>query len=429
MSAPDSRPAVRNEAWRLGLLFGTLYFLQGFGEPTEGLIAQPVRSLLGRWGSTSAEITGFMAVLGIPWALKPLYGLLTDFVPLWGTRRKGYLILAATVTALSLLGLFALPVQPGGSSALLVWLLVPTVAVAAADVTTDALMIERAQPLGLTGTLQAVQWGCAYAAGLFVGPIGGRLSHFRRETVAFLICGLSGVLTVALVVFGVREPARTPSTRTVRTSMAALRAALTPGSNSVLAVGAFLFLWNFNPFSNHVLHLHITRALGLDELFYGTTVALTAFASIAASVAYGLYCRRVPMRLLVHTSIILGIVSTLGYAVVADRATAVAVTLATGVTYMTATLIQFDLAARACPPAAAGTVFAVLMSLENLSAVASTWLGGKLYEFGLTRWGNRVAFQVLVLIGSALTACCWLLVPALPAVSTSEPPQRDVSGG
>jgi hypothetical protein len=429
MSAPDPRPAIRNEAWRLGLLFGALYFLQGVSEPTEGVIAQPVRSLLGRWGCGRAEITSFMAVLGIPWALKPLYGLLTDFVPLWGTRRKGYLFLAATATAISLLWLFAWPVQPGRSSALLVWLLVPTVAVAASDVTTDALMIERAQPLGLTGTIQAVQWGCAYAAGLFVGPIGGALSQFRHETVAFLISGLSGLLTVALVVFGVREPARTPDARTMRSALAALRASLTPGSTSVLAVGGFLFLWNFNPFSNHVLHLHMTRGLGLDELFYGTTVALTAIASMAASLAYGIYCRRVPMRVLVHTSIVLGIVSTLGYAVVGDRTTAVVVTLATGVTYMTATLIQFDLAARACPPAVAGTVFAVLMSLENLSAVLSTWLGGKLYEFGLARWGNQVAFQVLVVIGSVLTACCWLLVPLLPALLNLEPPQREVPGG
>jgi hypothetical protein len=43
---------------------------------------------------------------------------------------------------------------------------------------------------------------------------------------------------------------------------------------------------------------------------------------------------------------------------------------------MTATLIQLDLAARSCPPEAAGTVFATLMALENFAASLSTWLGG-----------------------------------------------------
>ena len=31
-------------------MFGAMYFIQGIGEPTEGLIAQPVRSLLAKWG-------------------------------------------------------------------------------------------------------------------------------------------------------------------------------------------------------------------------------------------------------------------------------------------------------------------------------------------------------------------------------------------
>ena len=38
------------------------------------------------------------------------------------------------------------------------------------------------------------------------------------------------------------------------------------------------------------------------------------------------------------------------------------VTLAVGFTYMTASLIQLDLAAQACPAAGSGTAFAVLMS-------------------------------------------------------------------
>ena len=36
-------------AIHLGLLFAVLYFVQGLAEPGEGLIAQPVRSLLNGW--------------------------------------------------------------------------------------------------------------------------------------------------------------------------------------------------------------------------------------------------------------------------------------------------------------------------------------------------------------------------------------------
>ena len=114
-----------------------------------------------------------MALLAVPWTFKPLYGLLTDFVPIFGTRRKSYLLLASGAMAISLLGLFAFPIPRGSTAALLGWLMVPAVAVALADVASDALMVEHGQPLGLTGPLQAVQWGCLYAAGIVTGLLGG----------------------------------------------------------------------------------------------------------------------------------------------------------------------------------------------------------------------------------------------------------------
>src|SRR4051794_32324994 len=134
MSLPDPAGPARGEAWRLGLLFGSIYFLQGIGEPTDGLIAQPARSMLKGWGRSAGEIATFSALLAIPWSIKPVFGFLTDLVPLFGTRRQGYLVLAGGATALSLAGLSAFPVRAGASSALLGWLLIPAMAVALADV-------------------------------------------------------------------------------------------------------------------------------------------------------------------------------------------------------------------------------------------------------------------------------------------------------
>jgi MFS family permease len=416
MRTPGAGGARGNELWRLGLLFGVIYFLQGIGEPSEGLIAQPARSLLKRWGRSDRDITTFMALLVIPWSLKPLYGLLSDFLPLFGTRRKSYLALATGAIAVSMLALSASPVPPGASATLFGWLMVSAVAVAVADVATDALMIESSQPLGLTGQLQAVQWGCLSAAGILTGLLGGELCEDRREYSAFLVCGVGGMLTLALVLGRAHEPARTGPLPGLADSLRVLA-----GARSLLAVGAFLFLWHFNPFSNAVLYLHMTRGLGLSERFYGMTVTLTALVSVAASAAYFLYCRRVRLSRLVHASIALGVMSTLAYVAVIDEPSAVLVTLGAGFTYMTATLIQLDLAARVCPPETAGTVFALLMALENLSASVSTWLGGVLYEGGKPHWGTQGSFQALVLISSALTACCWLLVPWLPrAIDTAD---------
>jgi len=54
---------------------------QGLGEPTAGLFIQPVLSLLKSWGRFAAEIANFAAVLSLPWSIKPLCGILADFVP------------------------------------------------------------------------------------------------------------------------------------------------------------------------------------------------------------------------------------------------------------------------------------------------------------------------------------------------------------
>ena len=44
-------------------------------------MSQPIKSLLRNWGYSAAAAAWFISVLSIAWAIKPLYGLLTDFVP------------------------------------------------------------------------------------------------------------------------------------------------------------------------------------------------------------------------------------------------------------------------------------------------------------------------------------------------------------
>jgi MFS family permease len=387
-------------------------FFQGINEPTEGLLGQPIRSLLRSWGEDTSQIAGFSALLGLPWFFKPLYGLISDFVPLAGTRRKSYLVLMSGFSAISFLGIFLFPAPPGATWVWLAWLLIPAAAVAFADVPADALLVERGQSLGLTGRFQAIQWASLYASGIVAGLLGGELCERKLERWAFLVCGVGALLTLGAALACIREPERSSPRRSPQEALRLLGGAAR--SPLVVGVGGLLFLWNFNPFSNAVLHLHMTRGMGFSERFFGRLLSLSALASIAASLAYGTYCRRVPFGRLVHLSIALGVVSTLGYAFVTDQRSAILVTLAVGFTYMTATLIQLDLAARSCPIDVAGTVFALLMALENLAAALSTWLGGAFYEQGIERWGPRASFQVLVIVGSSFTAGCWLLLLALP---------------
>lgn len=396
----------------LSALFGALYLIQGFAEPTEGLVAQPVRSLLKEWGYGPAHIGAFAALLALPWWFKPIYGLLSDFVPIAGYRRRSYLIGASALAMISFLGVYLFPVPAGAGWLLLAALLAPTMAVACLDVVIDALMIDRGQPIGLTGRLQSVQWTAMWGATIVAGSLGGYLAEHQRQYSGFLICGLLSVAALAIVLCFVRERpiARAQIGARPRAAASLVEAARSPG---VLLAGAFLFLWNFNPFSTAVLYLHMTEQLGLSEQFYGHSVSLMALGALLASGLYGFYCRRVPFGLLLHGSVACGVLATVAYLALRDSRSAAILSLAVGFFHMTGTMVQLDLAARHCPLKSAATVFALLMALSNVSTSLATWLGGLFYERWLETLGPNMAFNWLVVAGSAISGCCWLLAPAL----------------
>ncbi len=399
-------------ARNLIVLFGALAFLQGLIEPTEGLASQPARSLWKGWGHGASGIAGFAAILAAPWWLKPLYGWLSDSVPLAGSRRRGYLVVSGLVAA----GGYALLLSGGdtlGPWTLLAGLLIPTAAMAMGDVAADALMIEVGRPRGLVGRLQASQWACAYASALLAGSLGGRLAIPGRQGVVLVAGALLAIVLVAITLAFVHEPPASEVARGV-----AWRDIRTPG---LVRIAAFLFLWNFNPFSQATLYLHLTQGLGLSEPEAGDLSTAFAAACLVASVLYVWVSRRWSIRALVAASIPLGVLSQLIYWGLGEGRLALPITIVAGLMYQTATLAQLELAARSCPPAVAGTLFASLMALENVAASLATGLGGVFYERWEMSWGDQAAFNALVGISAGFTAaCCWILPRVLVTLPTND---------
>jgi MFS family permease len=410
----ETRPQVA----RLLTLFATLYFIQGISEPSAGLIAQPTQSLLRNWGYEAGAVTSFMAALALPWSIKPLYGLFTDFVPIFGTRRRSWLLLTSLAAALGLVAICVFLPTERGAWLLLPMLIVPTIGVAFSDVVIDALMVEEGQPRGITGRLQGVQWAAIYAATILTGILGGYLSEYHLQRVGYLIAGLCMVASFAVVLLVVREPRRSVSEHNQRTlgdnfkqAMRDLVKGLTnPG---ILAIGAFIFLWHFNPFSTHMLYMHMVGHMGFSEEFNGLTVSILAAGSVLASVAYTSYCRRLSVRQLVYLSIVMGVLATLSYWALGDKRSAVIISFVVGFVYMTGLIVQLDLAARVCEIETAGTTFALLMSLSNFATGLSTSLGGHIYDWLANGKHYTFAFSWLVGIGALFTCGCFLLAPTI----------------
>jgi MFS-type transporter involved in bile tolerance (Atg22 family) len=80
-----------------------------------------------------------MSLISLPWSLKILYGLISDNVPVCGTRRKSWLIIMGLIetTALFIL-FFTLPEDPIVVTLLL---MVASMAIAFINVVSNAIMV------------------------------------------------------------------------------------------------------------------------------------------------------------------------------------------------------------------------------------------------------------------------------------------------
>ena len=210
--ADDQTTSARAGAGRdriagLGALFGLLYFVQGIVEPTEGLLSQPIKSLLRHWDYSAASAAWLMSALTLPWTIKPLYGLLTDFVPLAGSHRRSYLLLTTAAATIGMVAVYFMPLSTD-ATLLLILLLPAALAIAFSDVVVDALMVQTGQPQGLTGPAAIHPMGLDLRRHHPHRRDRRRAQPVGHAADGFLIAGVFCGVSFLAVCFLVREPAR-----------------------------------------------------------------------------------------------------------------------------------------------------------------------------------------------------------------------------
>jgi MFS family permease len=394
---------------RLIGIFAALYFVQGTCEPTDGLISQPLRSMLLDGGTTPDQAAQFMALVGLPWAVKPFYGLAVDLVPLFGARRKAWMILSTSIATIGLTWLAIEPptMTPGWTLAAV--LVLPTFGVALGDVVTDALMVETGQPLGATGTLQSAQWTAANFAGIAVGPIVGLLTENDQGRWAFAVAAALSASSLVMALFVIRDPPPPTDPPEPASFRGAIRASFSP---RVLRAALFLFLVAFNPFTA-LEYNRITRELDLGELHYGLATSVFAIFAVVSSAGYGWAAERFEVRRIAHVSMGASVLVTFAIMLVHDAVTNYVFQVVSALAWTSALLLQLDVAARLCPPRYAGTVFAFLMAVMNGTASFGEWIGGELHARMLPSLGETGSYNALVVIAAFATALAWGMVPQL----------------
>lgn len=398
MSALTARllPFKSADARRLAMLFAVVYFAQGMY-----YVADQVRTLTLKetLGLSPSQVATFGTIILVPWVIKPIYGMISDSLPIFGRRRKSYFVLTCALATLGALGLWLHGEPTYASLALL--LLVVGVGIAFTDVLTDAMMVENGKPLGLTGAFQAVQWTAISVATLLVGIVGGYLAQHRLLRTGFLLVAVFPFVALVMGARFIHEPPAKSRREEYRDAWAGIGQAVR--DRTVWVVAGFIFFWTFSPSLGVPLFYYQTDTLQFSQQFIGTLGSLSAGAGIIGAALYAPVSRRVPLRRLIVFSIAIGAVGTLAFLFYTGPWAAVVIDTTFGAVGMFTQLAFLDLAAKSCPKHAEGTFFALLTSVYNLGTQGSQVVGGLIYE--------RTSYSTLVWISAAMTGAAYFLVP------------------
>jgi predicted MFS family arabinose efflux permease len=402
--ASATQETERPHLTRWAVLIGTAVFATTM--PQTAILRLPFQNLLKSDLHISREaMASFFALNTLAWYFKPLAGILTDSVPLFGTRRRHYLILSALAAAAFYL---LVGIVPHTYAALVTVLIAMNAMLVIGSTVAGGVLVEAGQRYGATGRLSSARYFVMNACVLLGGPLGGFLAAR-----AFGLTAIAGaVISLSAVPFAwwlLREPPLAQKNTEAWTN-AKIQLRTLMRSGTLWSAAGLLFLVYIAPGFATPLYYFQTDTLKFSQQFIGTLILLSGAFGIGASFLYAVLCRWLPLRVLLYLSIAVSALGTLGYLFYHSGTAAAIVESENGLIGTLATLALMDLAARATPRGSEGLGFALMMSVLNGAQALSDIFGSWLID------QHHVSFFRLVWLNAGTTALVLLVIPFLPKI-------------
>lgn len=402
----EQRGGDRTLIRRLLLFFALVYVVEGLAQP-DGLIAQPLNYYLKTSeGWTPAQIAAFISLLYLAWIIKPLYGLISDFVPLFGYRRKSYLVL---VNIAAVAG-FAWATQVSAPRTLFFALAVTAYAMAISSTLCGAVLVENGQRLRASSRFVNQQWLwyniAVMAAAIAGGQLVQRLSPQKALHGAAAIVAFTPIIVIAGALLLIPERKVSINVHGMKDTFKGLKASLR--RRELWVIAAFLFLYNFSPGLSTPIYFTMTDTLKFSQSYIGILSSISALGWIVGALLYRPFFGDLSLRRLLNISIALGTVTTAAFLFLSSEVSAAIIYFGSGFAGMLAMVATLTLAADYCPPQAEGFTFAALMSVGNLSSTMANNVGALLYTHAFDQ-----NLRPLVVISAAATAVAFFAVPLL----------------
>jgi folate/biopterin transporter len=400
-----------------------IYFVQGI----LGLARLAVSFFLkDELGMTPAEVSAMLGVVAIPWIIKPLFGFMSDGLPIFGYRRRPYIVLSGllgTSAWVALATIVHTPLAATGAIAL------SSLSLAVSDVIADSLIVERARKESVTdaGSLQSLSWGASALGGLITAYLSGSLlQHFSTHTIFLITASFPLIVSATAWLITEEKINKRTDFETVKDQLKQLKQAVS--QKTIWLPTAFLFLWQCTPTSDSAFFFFTTNELGFQPEFLGRVRLVTSLAALVGIWLFQRFLKTIPFRVIFGWSTVIATalgMTTLLLVTHANRSLGIddqwfsigdslILTVVGQIAYMPVLVLS----ARLCPRGVEATLFAVLMSITNLAGIIS-------YEGGaiITHWlgitdRNFDQLWLLVVITNLSTLLPLPFLNWLPADST-----------
>ena len=371
-----------------------------------------------------AEVAALMGIAALPWVIKPVFGFISDGLPIFGYRRRPYLILSGLLGVGAWLSLANLVHTAAGATLAIA---ITSLSVAFSDVIVDSLIVERArdESVGKAGSLQALCWGASAVGGLLTAYFSGLLlQHFSTRTVFGLTAAFPLLVSAAALWISEEPVALADGNRqtVVKEQMQQLWQALT--QKAIWMPTLFLFLWQCTPTAESAFFYFSTNELGFTPEFLGRVRLVTSLASLLGVWLFQRFLKTIPFRqIFIWTTLLSSLLGLTALLLVTHTNRSLGIDdhwFALGDSLILTVMGQLTfmpvlvLAARLCPPGIEATLFAMLMSVLNLSGLVSKEGGAILtHILGVTDT-NFDKLWLLVLIANVGSMLPLIFINLLP---------------
>ncbi|MDP3726419.1 MAG: MFS transporter [bacterium] len=379
-------------------LVGAYYFFQGLGG-NPGLHFQSLMRFLKETLSLNpVQQAGFMFVITIPWMIKPLYGFLSDSLPIFGYRRTSYFCIASLLS----IGAYILISFFGYSyTSVIILYFIAAVGYACSDVLCDAIMVQKGQPINATDRLQSAQWFSISCAGIIVAFAGGYIAEHLSFQEAVLISIIAPCAVLALTIFCLKEERSTSVKDAALMARTGVKKALK--LKPIWGCAIFLFLYNMQPGFGTALYNYQVDVLKFSQVQIGHIGTVSGICFMVGTLTFAALCSKLSEKIFLNAIIFVSFITTIAYLFYSSLVNAFIISGMTSFVGVIAFIGILTLAARVCPKNAEGTVFALLMSMNNFGSRVGDMIGTSLYK--------ALDYDWLIIVASAFAVCMWFFLP------------------